>query len=287
MVSIVIPAYNEEQVIAETVNSINTVFEQAGMERPEIIVVDDGSTDQTSAICQGLDIVAMRNPVNTGYGFSLKRGIEKAINDTIVIVDADGTYPVEHIPALLDTYNRGFDMVVGARTGSYYETSLLKKMLRLFLKMLVEFTTNNNIPDINSGLRIFSKQEAKRYFSHLSNAFSFTTSITLVYMLNHKFVTYVPISYHKRVGNSKVKIVRDIFRTLQYIFEIILYYNPVKIYILLLGVVIVHALICETIYSVFDWQPAAWMVQADIISVPIMVIAAMLAMQFKQYKKTE
>ena len=284
MVSIVIPAYNEEDVIAETVNSILRAFEKAGKEKPEIIVIDDCSTDQTSAICQTLDVVALKNPVNVGYGFSLKRGINKASNDTIVITDADGTYPIDQIPALLDIYNQGFDMVVGARQGSHYEQSFMKKQLRYFLKSLVEYTTNNTIPDINSGLRIFSQKESQKILYQLSNAFSFTTSITLVYMLNHKFVTYIPIPYEKRVGNSKVRIVRDIFRTLQYIFEIILYYNPVKIYILLLLPVFIMALISGLIFGLFDSKIAELILFANMLAVPMIVVGSMLAMQFKQYK---
>jgi glycosyltransferase involved in cell wall biosynthesis len=287
MVSIVIPAYNEEEVIAETVNSILRAFEKSGKEKPEIIVIDDCSTDQTSAICSKLDVIALKNPVNVGYGFSLKRGINQASNDTIVITDADGTYPIDQIPALLDVYSNGFDMVVGARQGTYYEQSFMKKQLRYFLKSLVEFTTNNTIPDINSGLRIFSKKESTKYLYQLSNAFSFTTSITLVYMLNHKFVTYIPIPYEKRVGNSKVRIVRDIFRTLQYIFEIILYYNPVKIYILLFFAVAVLGVISGLFYALLDSKIALLIMFGNILAVPMIIVASMLAMQFKQYKIRE
>jgi glycosyltransferase involved in cell wall biosynthesis len=283
MVSIVIPAYNEERGIAETINSIRRVFEQSNKPAPEIIVVDDGSTDKTTEVCLGLNVKSIRNPVNTGYGFSLKRGIAAAANDTIVIIDADGTYPIEQIVPLLEVYNQGFDMVVGARQGTYYEQSLLKKSLRFFLKILVEYTTNNNIPDINSGLRIFSKEEANKHMQRLSNAFSFTTSITLVYLLNHRFVTYVPIGYNKRVGNSKVKIIRDIFRTLQYIIEIILYFNPVKIYILFFGFIVLQGIISSALWMLTRWVVFDYVVLADVLALPVVMIAAMLAMQFKQY----
>ena len=163
----------------------------------------------------------------------------------------------------------------------------MKKQLRYFLKSLVEFTTNNTIPDINSGLRIFSQKESQKILYQLSNAFSFTTSITLVYMLNHKFVTYIPIPYEKRVGNSKVRIVRDIFRTLQYIFEIILYYNPVKIYILLLLPVSILGLLSGLVYGIWGFKIAELILFSNLLAVPMIVVGSMLAMQFKQYKIKE
>jgi hypothetical protein len=117
-------------------------------------------------------------------------------------------------------------------------------MLRVLLKALVEFTAGRTIPDINSGLRIFSRQDIVPYFQYLCETFSFTTSLTLAYMMNGMFVTYIPIDYQKRVGMTKVRLFRDSLRTLQFIVEAILYYNPIKIFLAFCVCLLGVALIC-------------------------------------------
>lgn len=231
MISVIIPAYNEESVINSTISGLRKIFSEINADDAEIILVDDGSTDKTYEISEAAGAVTIRHPHNIGYGRSLKDGITSAKHDTIVITDADGTYPLEMIPVLLNEYKKGFNMVVGARQGENYDESFKKKILRLILKKLVEFTAGRKIPDINSGLRIFSRKEVLPYFSKLCDTFSFTTSLTLAYMMNGKFVSYIPISYHKREGKTKVRLFRDSMRTLQFIVEAILFYNPIKIFI--------------------------------------------------------
>jgi hypothetical protein len=121
-------------------------------------------------------------------------------------------------------------MVVGARQGQYYRESIVKAPLRRVLKGIVEFTANRRIPDINSGLRVFSRATSMRYFSHLCDTFSFTTSLTLAYMMNSHFVHYVPIEYRERSGKTKVRLMRDSMRTMQYVIEAATYFNPLKIF---------------------------------------------------------
>ena len=231
MFSVIIPAYNEGTVIAVTVFDILKVLKLNNIEGAEIIVVNDGSTDRTAEMAIKAGAILINHPHNIGYGRSLKDGIKAAKYDTIIITDADGTYPLEMIPILYSEYEKGFDMVVGARQGANYDESFKKKMLRLVLKKLVEFTAGRKIPDINSGLRVFSKQETLPYFTKLCDTFSFTTSLTLAYMMNGKFVQYLPINYKKREGTTKVRLFRDSMRTLQFITEAILFYNPIKIFI--------------------------------------------------------
>jgi glycosyltransferase involved in cell wall biosynthesis len=173
-----------------------------------------------------------------GYGAALKTGIKNSKFDTIVISDIDGSYPPKHIPDLINIYEEsfqegnGYDMVVGARKGKEYDGSFMKFLFRKLLKFLVEWTTGRDIVDINSGLRVFSKKTVSNYLQQLCNTFSFTTSLTLAYMLNSKFVKYESIDYDARMGNSHVRIFRDSLRTLQYIVEAIIYYNPLKLFLL-------------------------------------------------------
>jgi glycosyltransferase involved in cell wall biosynthesis len=241
MISVVIPAFNEERAVRATVESVRAILAKIDAGNAEVIVVDDGSSDRTAEEAEGAGARVIRKPQNIGYGHSLKIGIAAAKNDTIVITDADGTYPAESIPDLLAQYRKGFDMVVGSRTGKFYRESWLKAPLRRILQSLVEFTAGRAIPDVNSGLRVFSRKTIMPFFDHLSDAFSFTTSATLAYMLRRKYVEYVPIPYNQRIGSTKVRLFRDSLRTLQYITQAILFYNPLKIFLVLVFALVVGA----------------------------------------------
>jgi polyisoprenyl-phosphate glycosyltransferase len=228
--SVIVPALNEQDGIASVLDRIAALHP-----KPEIVVVDDGSADRTADIARAHGAYVLVHPQTAGYGRSLKDGIGAAKHDTVVITDSDGTYPIERIPDLLRELEKGNDMVVGARHGKHYRGSFLKMPARLLFKWLVEFTTGRRIPDINSGLRVFRKSQVQPYFPDICNGFSFTTTITLIYCLTGKFVHYVPIDYGARTGSSKVRIIRDSLRTLQYILETITVYNPLKLFILLAG----------------------------------------------------
>lgn len=246
-ISVIVPAFNEEAAVAATLQNIQQAL--SGMEY-EIIVVDDGSADASAACALEAGARVIRHPHNLGYGAALKTGIRQAQYDTIVITDADGTYPNEQIPLLLAEYEKGFDMVVGARRGQNYLESVVKAPLRVLLKFLVEYTTGRKVPDVNSGLRVFSREKVLPYFNHLSNAFSFTTSMTLAYSMNSLFVSYIPIPYRPRVGKTKVHLMRDSLRTLQYIVEGITFYNPLKIF-LLMSVLILAAALVSLVLALF------------------------------------
>ena len=233
MISVVIPALNEENAIVDTIERVRASLDRHDMTPYEIVVVDDGSTDRTGELAAEAGARVLRHPHNVGYGRSLKVGINAANHDVIVITDADGSYPVEEIPVLVARHRAGFDMVVAARTGKHYRESIIKSPLRWLLKHIVQFTAGREIPDINSGLRVFSRVTAQEYFNRLSDAFSFTTSMTLAYMMNGKFVDYQKTAYHPRIGKSKVHLIRDSIRTVQYILEAATYYNPLKIFTLL------------------------------------------------------
>lgn len=231
-VSIIVPAYNEENAILQTIDEINRVCKHAKLTGYEIIIVNDGSTDATAEKLKNADVVTIHHPHNIGYGKSLKDGIHAAKYETIVITDSDCTYPFDRMPLLLTEYQKGFDMVVGARTGEHYQESIIKAPLRRILRGIVEFAAERTIPDINSGLRIFSKSKVMPMLPRLCNTFSFTTSMTLGFMMSGFFVKYVDIPYHKRRGKTKIRLFKDSLRTLQYILQAINYYNPIKLFLL-------------------------------------------------------
>lgn len=235
MISIVMPAFNEERAIGNAVLQLKSALTGTGLDEAEILVVDDGSTDATAARASEAGARVVQHPHNLGYGGALKSGILAAKHDTIVIIDADLTYPAASIPRLVEEHKNGFDMIVGARSGHTYEGGAFKGPLRSLLKFLVEFTAGRKVPDANSGLRVFSRETIRGYLRHLCDTFSFTTSLTLAYMMTGRFVKYVPIEYNQRVGQTKVRLFKDSLRTLQYIVQAIIYYNPLKIFILLSG----------------------------------------------------
>ncbi|MFN7733952.1 MAG: glycosyltransferase family 2 protein [Pirellula sp.] len=230
-VSVVIPALNEaaslESVIARIRECLSTCTN-----RYEVVVVVDGATDDTEAIALRHADKVLVHPKTCGYGRSLKTGITAAAHDCIVITDADGTYPIEHVPSMLAMAER-YDMVVGARQGRFYAGGWIKRIGRVVFRWLCEYATGQRIPDINSGLRVFRRSQILPFFPLINSGFSFTTTCTLSYLLNDLLVGYVPIEYHRRHGVSKVHHLRDSLRALQIILEAILRCNPIKAFLLL------------------------------------------------------
>jgi glycosyltransferase involved in cell wall biosynthesis len=282
MISVVIPALNEERGIAATVTDVTSVLVAARLVPFEIIVVDDGSTDATAKAATEAGARIVRHPHNVGYGRSLKKGIDAATYDMIAICDADGTYPAAAIPELVRLYNEGFDMAVGQRQGPHYRQSALKMPLRALLRFLVEWTAGRRIPDINSGLRVFSRAAAMKYFPHLCDTFSFTTSMTLAYMMTNRFVTYHKIDYFERTGRSKVRLLRDSLKTLQYIIEAIVYYNPLKIFLLLSLICAVTATITMAISLYFSIVTGIMLAVGTAMVAVIMFGIGLLAVLLKQ-----
>jgi len=158
MLTVVIPALNEENAIKDTIESIKKTLDGAGITH-EIIVVNDGSTDKTGEFARASGVMVIDHPARGGYGRSLKDGILKAKYDLIAITDADGTYPNDRLPDLYKLVaTDGFDMAVGARTGPEYRGTFLKMPARSVFLWLSRYATGVHIDDINSGLRVFRKE---------------------------------------------------------------------------------------------------------------------------------
>jgi glycosyltransferase involved in cell wall biosynthesis len=201
-VSVVIPAFNEEQGVGPVVVELLETLGRHGLEA-EIIVVDDGSTDKTASAAAAAGARVLRHRSNRGYGAALKSGISAASNDYVVITDADGTYPSKYIPELLASLETA-DMVVGARTGANVKIPLVRRPAKWLLNRLANYMTNSKIPDLNSGLRAFRRNVAMQYFTILPDQFSWTTTITLAMHCDKYAVTYLPIDDLARKGRSKI-----------------------------------------------------------------------------------
>lgn len=229
-ISIVIPAYNEAGAIEPTLGALRQMIHSSGLSA-EIIVVDDGSTDGTGDLVAGQKGVRLvRHRQNRGYGASLKTGIRQACHDVIVITDADGTYPIDMIPELVCEIGP-FDMVVGARTGQEVEIPLLRRPAKAALNRLANYLSGIEIPDLNSGLRAMKRDVVMNFFRLLPSGFSFTTSVTLAMLTNDYNVSYVPIDYFQRTGNSKINPIKDTINFFSLVVRMVLLYRPLRVFI--------------------------------------------------------
>jgi glycosyltransferase involved in cell wall biosynthesis len=231
-VSVVIPAHNEENAIGLVLSQLSCVLRNGAVPY-EILVVDDGSQDQTATVAEQYEGVhVLRHKSNRGYGAALKTGIRHARHDLVCITDADCTYPNDRIPEMISRLLEGnYDMIVGARTGEDVAIPLTRRPAKWVIGKLANIVAGEPIPDINSGLRLIRRSVLLRFFSLLPEGFSFTTTITLSMLTNGYLVDYVPINYRRRVGRSKIRPVRDTLNFIQLVLRIALYFAPLKIFL--------------------------------------------------------
>lgn len=234
--SVVIPAYDEEGAIDQVVESTRAIVGRLERELGlpgEVLVVDDGSTDETCQRAEGhAGVRCIRHRVNRGYGAALKTGLRNARYDLVAIIDADGTYPAERLPELCRLLlDESLDMVVGARTGSDVAIPRVRRPAKWMLAKLAGYVAGEPIPDLNSGFRVFRRSTALRFLSLLPDGFSFTTTITLAMLGNGYRVAYQPIDYAARIGRSKIHPLRDTLAFLQLVARIALYFAPLKVFL--------------------------------------------------------
>ena len=227
-VSVVMPAYNEAQMVGPQIEKIREVMDRTNCPY-ELIVVDDGSIDGTADVVRQHDVVLISKKYNRGYGAALKTGIAAATHEWILIIDADGTYPAESIPQLLEPLPE-YDMVVAARIGKSVHIPLIRRPMKWVLGRLANYLAGQPIPDLNSGLRVFRKSLSEKFEHLLPSGFSFTSTITMSLLLNDYRVLYLPIDYHKRVGLSKVRALH-VYDFLLVILRTAIYFNPLRFFL--------------------------------------------------------
>ncbi|MBX7083088.1 MAG: glycosyltransferase family 2 protein [Nannocystaceae bacterium] len=241
-VTIVIPAYNEERGAGPVIEELLALLRRELRQVPwEVLIVDDGSKDKTAEViekyvCDELRLI--RHPHNRGYGAAIKTGVANAAHPWILITDADGTYPAKHIPELLG-YRRHFHMVVGARTGPKAAVALLRRPPKFVLRKLASYLSRQDIPDLNSGLRLMRKDILERFENILPDQFSYTTTITLAMFSAGLHVKFVQIDYLKREGKSKIRPIADTIGFTKLIFRTVLYFDPLRVFIPAAGIFIV------------------------------------------------
>lgn len=231
-VTVLIPAYNEEKSVGGVIDSYREGLQAyfGSVDSFQILVVDDGSKDRTAEEARSHGAVVIQNRTNRGYGATLKVGIHHARHEDILITDADDTYRVEEAIKVLDA-REGCDMVIGARTGRTVKIPVLRRPPKWVLLKLASYLSGVDIPDLNSGLRFFTKTGIKEYFHIISDGFSFTMTSTLSYLADGKDVAFIPINYHARTGHSKIRPIRDTLLFVQIILRTIIYFNPLRVFL--------------------------------------------------------
>ncbi len=229
-VSIIVPVYNEQKSVRTTIELLKRVMQETDYTY-EIIAVNDGSHDSSGKILDSIKgIKVLRHNRNKGYSSSLKTGIKESTGDVIAITDADGTYPVEEIPALLK-FMGNFDMVVGARIGKRVAIPFSRKPAKWILGKIANYIAGRRIPDINSGLRVFKKDLALEFWKILPERFSFTITITLASITSGYDIKFVPINYYVRQGKSTIHPIKDFLSFGKIITRMMLFFRPLKIFI--------------------------------------------------------
>jgi glycosyltransferase involved in cell wall biosynthesis len=224
-VSVVLPAKNEAEGLARTLPQLRAQWPDA-----EVIVVDDGSTDDTAGVAAAHGARVLSSPYSMGNGAAIKRGARAATGEVIVFMDADGQHSASHVGLLLDKLAEGYDMVVGARDSSG-QANLHRGFANALYNRLASWMTGHAILDLTSGFRAVRAEKFREFLHLLPNGFSYPTTSTMAFFRSAYPVAYVPIPVARRVGNnSHIRPIKDGIRFLLIIFKIATLYSPLKLF---------------------------------------------------------
>jgi len=222
-ISVIIPVYNEAQIVGSFIKAVLKKIPDA-----EIIVVNDGSDDNTADVASQSGAKVISHPYNIGNGAAVKTGIRNAVGEKLLLMDGDGQHNPDDIPALLDASNN-YDMAVGARSPKSH-ANLLRRFANFIYNILATYITGIRVKDLTSGFRVLNRETASKYLYLIPNTFSYPTTITLAYLRSGRSVKYVPINAAKRTGKSKIKPIKDGTRFLIIMIKIATLYSPLSIF---------------------------------------------------------
>ena len=224
-VSVVLPAKNESGAIEATILKILNLKLV-----DEVLVVNDGSTDNTAELAQKVGARVISHPYSKGNGAAIKTGARNASGEIIVFMDADGQHDPQDIPCLLKKINHGYDLVVGARQkGS--QASVGRGIANALYNNLATYMTEQKVEDLTSGFRAVRADKFREFLYLLPNGFSYPTTSTMAFFRAGYSVTYVPIHAAKRIGKSHIQPLKDGVRFFLIIFKIATLFSPLKMFL--------------------------------------------------------
>jgi glycosyltransferase involved in cell wall biosynthesis len=223
--------YNEEEAVADDLRGIQQTMNDSNLEY-EIIVVDDGSTDNCAAVVsQFEDVQLIRHPRNRGTGAARTSGLKAARGEIVVMTDADGTYPNHEMPTLIDLVQSGHSMAIGARQREAGTMPWLRAPAKWFIRQLASYLTATRIPDLNSGLRAFDRETALQYLRLLPTTHSWVSTITIAMLSDGHSVAWHPIDYYPRKGRSSFHPLTDTYNYISLVVRSVMYFNPLKVFL--------------------------------------------------------
>ncbi|MGA9852143.1 MAG: glycosyltransferase family 2 protein [Gammaproteobacteria bacterium] len=223
--SIVIPAKNESPALPPLLTGLRKLYPEA-----ELLVVDDGSTDNTSEVAESHGARVIRHPYSLGNGAAIKSGARSATGDILVFMDGDGQHDANHVFTLLEKLHNGYGMVVGARDNRS-QASIGRSLANRIYNRLASWIVGHRISDLTSGFRAVRADYFREFIYLLPNGFSYPTTITMAFFRAGYGVAYVPITANKRIGKSHIQPLQDGVRFLLIIFKVATLYSPLKVFL--------------------------------------------------------
>jgi glycosyltransferase involved in cell wall biosynthesis len=229
-VSVVIPAYEEAAAVGSVVQSLRCAAAWR-----ELLVVDDGSSDETALVAATAGARVIKHPYNKGNGAAVKTGIRNATGEYVLIVDADGQHSADDALRLV-SFLGVYDLVVGARPGSTHQASTARHMGNSLLNWIATYLTGRDIPDLTSGLRAARTSGLREFLHLLPNGFSTPTTTTLSFVKAGYSVHFEPITVGARLGKSKIKLMSDGAKFLMILLKVITVFSPLRIFLPIAGI---------------------------------------------------
>ena len=234
-VTILMPAYNEELSIGNTISKIKELYPDF-----EVLVVDDGSTDNTLRVAMDAGANVWPHPYNIGNGAAIKSGLRVAQGEWVIMMDADGQHDPADIARLLE-FKDTYDMVVGARSSSS-ETAMHRDLANKVYNWFASYVTHFRVEDLTSGFRMVRRSTVRQFIYLLPNTFSYPSTLTMAYLRSGRSIKYLPITTKYRIGKSKIKLLQDGTRFFLIITKIATLFSPLRVFLPVSGAFFITAL---------------------------------------------
>ncbi len=241
--SIIIPAKNEAESLKDLLPRLKELYSSA-----EIIVINDGSTDKTPQVCEECDVLLINHPYSKGNGAAVKSGALKASRDLLLFMDGDGQHQPYEIKNLLEMFEEGYDMVVGARE-SQHQANVSRLIGNTLYNRFSTWMTGHQILDLTSGFRVVRAKKFLEFLYMLPNGFSYPTTITMAFFRSGYSVGYKKVEVLNREGESHINIVKDGIKFLLIIFKVSTLYSPLKLFATIGG----SMFLCGLVYYVYTY----------------------------------